>query len=120
LFGGGGLTGYTCAKGGLNALTRLVALDYGKQGIRSNGIVVGSIASGGLADLVISYPPVAEIMEGVLLTRMGNNDDIANAAIYLASDEAEFVTGVVFPVDGGVSSRSPIPDLTDIFAELMG
>jgi NAD(P)-dependent dehydrogenase (short-subunit alcohol dehydrogenase family) len=40
---------------------------------------------------------------------MGNNDDIANAAIYLASDEAEFVTGVVFPVDGGVSSRrSPI------------
>jgi 3-oxoacyl-[acyl-carrier protein] reductase len=46
------------------------------------------------------------------LTRLGLPEDIANAALFLASDEAAFITGAVIPVDGGVTARMPVPDIS--------
>ena len=46
------------------------------------------------------------------LTRLGIPDDIANAALFLCSDEAAFITGALIPVDGGVTARMPVPDIS--------
>jgi NAD(P)-dependent dehydrogenase (short-subunit alcohol dehydrogenase family) len=57
-------------------------------------------------------PVIGGATRAMHLTRLGTPDDIANAALFLASDEAGFVTGAVIPVDGGVTARMPVPDIS--------
>jgi meso-butanediol dehydrogenase / (S,S)-butanediol dehydrogenase / diacetyl reductase len=92
---------YAAAKGGLNALTRSVAVDYAKHGIRCNAIAPGFIVND-VRDREMSADERAR-QEEMQLTRLGLPSDVAHAAVYLASAEAEFVTGIVLPVDGGSS-----------------
>ena len=61
---------------------------------------------------VVPYLCVGGATKAMHLTRLGVPDDIANAALFLASDEAAFVTGAVIPVDGGVTARMPVPDIS--------
>ena len=91
---------YDVAKGGLDALTRALAVDLGPLGIRVNA--VGPAAT--------SEAPPAGRGGDLPLRRGGTPGDIANAVLYLVSDEASFVTGQILYVDGGLSAqlRSPV------------
>jgi NAD(P)-dependent dehydrogenase (short-subunit alcohol dehydrogenase family) len=94
-----GLAAYAASKGGMNALTRSIAVDYAKDNVRCNTISPGYILHERRdADLDDKR---RRRLEGMHLTRLGTADDIAYAALYLASAEAEFVTGINLPVDGG-------------------
>jgi NAD(P)-dependent dehydrogenase (short-subunit alcohol dehydrogenase family) len=101
-----GLTAYATSKGAVEALTRGLAADHGRDGIRVNCIEPGPVytpmVQGTMSD---------EVREGrrraTALGIEGTAWDIAHASVFLASDEARYITGVVLPVDGGVllSSR---------------
>jgi NAD(P)-dependent dehydrogenase (short-subunit alcohol dehydrogenase family) len=94
-----GLAAYAASKGGLNALTRAVAVEYAAQGIRCNTISPGYVFNERRdADLA---PDRRRRLEAMHLTRLGEARDIAWAAVYLASRESEFVTGINLELDGG-------------------
>jgi len=96
-----GLAAYIASKGGMNALTRSIAVDYADRGIRCNTISPGYVLND-RRDADIDAERRARY-EGMHLTRLGNADDIAYAAVYLASQESGFVTGLNLQVDGGSS-----------------
>ncbi|MET0984443.1 MAG: SDR family oxidoreductase [Steroidobacteraceae bacterium] len=106
------LAAYTSAKGALNALTRQVAVEYGKDGIRANAIIIGFIPSGGTASQQVMDDPVAgPVVRSLSLTRLGRPEDVAYTALFLSTHEAEFITGAEIPVDGGVLIRPAAPEL---------
>ena len=96
-----GMGAYAAAKGGLNALTRAIAVDYGRQGIRCNALSVGYVVNE-VRDAGMTPARRAEI-EAMHLTRPGVPDDIAYAVVFLISPESEFITGTLIPVDGGAT-----------------
>jgi NAD(P)-dependent dehydrogenase (short-subunit alcohol dehydrogenase family) len=96
-----GFAAYVAAKGGLNALTRAIAVDYADDHIRCNTISPGYVLNDRRdADIT---PERRQRYEGMHLTRLGVAADAAHAAVYLASRESEFVTGVNLQLDGGSS-----------------
>ena len=97
-----GLAGYIASKGGLNALTRSIAVDYAEHNVRCNTISAGYVVNE-RRDADLSDERRARL-EGMHLTRLGQADDVAHAAVYLAGRESEFVTGVNLPLDGGGSA----------------
>jgi NAD(P)-dependent dehydrogenase (short-subunit alcohol dehydrogenase family) len=97
-----GLAAYIASKGGLNALTRSIAVDYAARGVRCNTISPGYVLNE-RRDADLSDERRARL-EGMHLTRLGEAGDVALAAVYLASRESEFVTGVNLPLDGGGSA----------------
>lgn len=109
-----GVHAYTLAKGAMNAMTRQHAVDYAAANIRSNCIVVGLVITEPVQNLFFAYPEIEAAVRAVSLTRMGTPNDIAEAALYLASDAAAYVTGVCIPVDGGISCRSSMPDVAEL------
>jgi glucose 1-dehydrogenase len=97
-----GLAAYVAAKAGLNGLTRAIAVDYANDGIRCNTISPGYVLNERRdADIT---PERRARFEGMHLTRLGTAADVAYAAVYLASREAEFVTGINLELDGGSSN----------------
>jgi NAD(P)-dependent dehydrogenase (short-subunit alcohol dehydrogenase family) len=94
---------YGAAKAGVNQLTKTAALDYSDRNIRINAIAPGTMWTGLVAASKVHEEPPADYptLAGIPLGRWGLAKDIAYAALYLASDEAAYVTGVVLPVDGG-------------------
>lgn len=99
-----GLTWYNSTKGAVNLMSRSLAAELAPDGIRVNCIapVIGATA---LLEQFMGKPDTPEnraaFIAGIPLGRMSTPRDIANAALYLASDEADFITGVVLEVDGG-------------------
>jgi NAD(P)-dependent dehydrogenase (short-subunit alcohol dehydrogenase family) len=113
------MPGYSACKGAMGALTRQMAVDYGKHRIRVNTMVSGFVLSSELAAAVDAHPVAGPLMQQAQLTRWGVLDDIANMATYLLSDESGFVTGSELRIDGGWSSTARIPDLVElVFAPL--
>jgi NAD(P)-dependent dehydrogenase (short-subunit alcohol dehydrogenase family) len=94
---------YGAAKAGVNQLTKAAALDYSDRNIRINAIAPGTMWTGLVeASQQFDEPPEDyPTLAGIPMGRWGLAVDIANAAVYLASDEAAYVTGVILPVDGG-------------------
>ncbi len=94
---------YGAAKAGVNQLTKAAALDYSDKNIRINAVAPGTMWTGLVeASKTHDTPPEDfPTLAGIPMGRWGLSEDIANAALYLASDEAAYVTGVVLPVDGG-------------------
>lgn len=108
---------YVASKGGLDALTRALAVELSPRGIRVNAVVPGAIATGS-AEAALAQPVgLAGSPEGpttlgpaTLLGRMGLPGEVAGAVAFLASDDASFITGALLHVDGGRRiSRRPDP-----------
>lgn len=107
----GTLTAYKVSKAGVNALVHSLAITNAKHGIRVNAVMPGLIdtpmgvdAAARALGLARADYAGARAQAVPLRQRQGSAWDVANAALYLASDEAGFVTGVVLPVDGGQSA----------------
>ena len=103
-----GQTAYCASKGAITMLSKGIALDYAEMGIRSNTIQPGGIATQGMADLYGGDMEEAERVWGRVMHpvgRLGLVEEIADAAVFLASDRASFVTGIDLPVEGGYSIR---------------
>lgn len=102
-----GLTAYSTSKGAVIALTRAMAVDHGKDGIRVNCIVPGPM----FTPMVFASGMTEELRErrrqASLLKIEGTGWDIGYAAVFLASEEARFITGVILIVDGGVTITGP-------------
>jgi peroxisomal 2,4-dienoyl-CoA reductase len=96
----------SAAKAGVDALTRALAVEWGPAGVRVNAIAPGPVeGTEGVRRLVT--PESLKMIEGSCpLGRLATIDDIANAALFLCSDAASFVTGIVLVVDGGLWLRS--------------
>jgi NAD(P)-dependent dehydrogenase (short-subunit alcohol dehydrogenase family) len=98
---------YNASKGGVVLLTRNMAIDYARKGVRVNAICPGFIDTP-LLRSIFELEAMAEVAEEIRqahqLGRFGRPVEIANAALFLASDEASFVTGVALPVDGGYTA----------------
>ena len=105
----GGLAVYGAAKAGVNALTRSIALEYGRRGIRANAIAPSAASPGLLAWLKTLPGGVEGFTAKQPMGRLGTNEDIASVAAFLASDYAGFINGVVLPVDGGIEAMLAVP-----------
>jgi NAD(P)-dependent dehydrogenase (short-subunit alcohol dehydrogenase family) len=95
-----GYGAYGLAKGTLWLLTRYMAAEWGRHGIRANAICPGMIATGGSGAASDDAPPAA-MLARTALGRLGANSEVVGAAIYLASDESSFTTGECIHVNGG-------------------
>ena len=100
-----GSAAYGMTKGGLNILTRCVALDYAKQNIRCNAVLPGLIDTPMAADLIENPERKAQVLAAYPLSRVGTPEEVANMVLYLASDEAAWVTGSLFTIDGGLTAQ---------------
>jgi 3-oxoacyl-[acyl-carrier protein] reductase len=95
-----GNAAYDAAKGGVEALTRALALDLGPYGVRVNGLVPGSINSKGLDEATLRERGMT-----MPLGRVGDVDEMAGPAVFLASDDASYITGHLLVVDGGLLAQ---------------
>ena len=100
-FGGGLVPGYSASKGGVAQLTKSLAIAYADDGIRVNAIAPGWIATPLTQALQDDPQRAAPILARTPMKRWGTPADIAGPVMFLASAQAQFVTGVILPVDGG-------------------
>ena len=100
-FGGGLVPGYSASKGGVAQLTKSLAIAYAADQIRVNAIAPGWIATPLTQALQDDPARSAPIVARTPLGRWGTPEDVAGPVMFLASDAARFVTGVVLPIDGG-------------------
>ena len=108
-----GFIAYGTAKGALSHMTRLMAFDLAPR-VRVNGIAVGSVATSALEIVLTNEDLRNEMVAKTPMRRLGETDDIAIAALYLASDASSFVTGKILEVDGGIEAPNldmHLPDL---------
>lgn len=100
LYGNFGQTNYVASKAGVIGMTKTWARELGKNGIRVNAVAPGFIAT----DILKSIPEkvINMMVDKSPLNRIGHPEDIANAYLFLASEEARFITGTVLSVDGGI------------------
>ena len=105
------LASYSASKGGVNALTQAIAMQYAARGIRANAIMPGLIRTPMAVDAPVAQygldrEQFVRMRDGAVPMRhMGEAWDVAYAALFLASDEAKYITGVLLPVDGGLACK---------------
>jgi NAD(P)-dependent dehydrogenase (short-subunit alcohol dehydrogenase family) len=97
---------YAASKGAVLSLTRAMAASYGRDGIRVNAICPGTIRSRLTADIVDRVERAAKEGHGIPLGRVGEPEDIARCALFLASDDASFISGAHIVADGGAMAAS--------------
>ncbi|MGH7934461.1 MAG: SDR family NAD(P)-dependent oxidoreductase [Candidatus Binataceae bacterium] len=108
-----GIGSYNVVKTGVIALTRSVAIEYARKGIRCNCVCPGPIATPPLLQVQVSRPEVMKRMvEAIPMGRMGKPQEIANVVLFLASDESSYVTGAAYVADGGLMAHTGMPSLT--------
>ena len=94
---------YTASKGGVLSLTRSLAVQYGKQGVRANALCPGPILTPLMETLFASEEEKNKRLNRIPLGRFGRAEDIVWAGVFLASDESSWMTGSQFVVDGGIT-----------------
>ncbi|MGH6948726.1 MAG: SDR family NAD(P)-dependent oxidoreductase [Kiloniellales bacterium] len=101
---------YTASKGGVIALTRELAIQYARKGIRVNAICPGPVATSMVKTFLADDAAWAARRPYMPMGRLGEPEDIARLVAFLASDEARYITGAVYPIDGGISAAYVIDD----------
>ncbi|GAA4340178.1 SDR family oxidoreductase [Pigmentiphaga soli] len=109
LGGDWGMSPYNAAKGGVVNLTRALALDLGRRGVRINSVCPSLTRTGMTVDMLKDKALVEKFKERMPLGRVAEPEDIAGVVAFLASDDARFVTGANIPVDGGVMASNGQP-----------
>ncbi len=108
-----GIAAYSATKGALIALTRAMSTDYAPHGIRVNAVAPGTIDSPMLHNFIAQQKDQAAIRKAFdamhPIGRVGTITEVANVCVFLASDEASFVTGSTYEVDGGLASKGEQP-----------
>jgi NAD(P)-dependent dehydrogenase (short-subunit alcohol dehydrogenase family) len=101
---------YTASKGAVLALTREIAIEFARRGIRANALCPGPVNTPLLQSLLADPARRARRMVHLPMGRLAEADEIAAAALYLASDESSYVTGTTFLVDGGTTGAYVTPE----------
>jgi NAD(P)-dependent dehydrogenase (short-subunit alcohol dehydrogenase family) len=101
---------YTASKGGVLAFTRELAVEYARSGIRANSLCPGPIDTPLLAELLADPDRRQRRMVHVPMGRLGRPEEIARAALFLASDDSSFMTGSALVVDGGITAAYVTPE----------
>lgn len=97
-----GFTTYCCSKGGLRMFMRNLAMELGPLGININNVAPGAIATPINKALLEDKPKLDALLHNIPLGRMGTPDDVAGLVAFLASDDAAYITGSTFVIDGGL------------------
>ena len=97
-----GFSTYCCSKGGLRMLMRNLAVELGTLGITVNNVAPGAIATPINKSLLEDKPKLNALLNNIPLGRLGTPDDVAGLVAFLASDEASYITGSTFVIDGGL------------------
>lgn len=118
LQGVGGIDAYTASKGAMNSLTRSMAVELAPSHIRVNSIVCGMVLTSEGAWQMMEHPVLGPATKALHLTELGRPEDIAAVALFLASDEAAFVTGHNMVADGGATARMAVPDISALDLDL--
>jgi len=101
---------YTASKGGVLAMTREIAVEYARRGIRANALCPGPVNTPLLQDLLREPAARARRLVHVPMGRLAEAKEIARAALFLASDESSYVNGATFLVDGGITAAYVTPE----------
>ena len=112
------LTSYGASKAALINLSRFVATQYGKQGVRSNVIAIGFVLT---ENAIESTPPVVKeiLLSHHLTAELGEPRDVSNVVAFLASEQSRFINGALIPVDGGFTAHQPsMVDFQKLFAAM--
>ena len=100
-----GSASYTASKGAVRLLTKSTAVQYAKEGIRCNSIHPGPIDTDMIQETLTDSAKLEERMQRLPMGRVGTADEIAYGVLYLASEEASFVTGSELVIDGGTTAQ---------------
>jgi glucose 1-dehydrogenase len=98
-----GFAAYCASKGGIRMLTRNLAVELGSLGITVNSIAPGAIATLINANLLNNKPQLEALLHQIPLGRLGQPEDVAGLAAFLVSDQASYVTGATYFIDGGLT-----------------
>ncbi len=101
---------YTSSKGGVLAMTREIAVEYARQGIRANSLCPGPIDTPLLAELLSDPERRARRLVHIPMGRLGQAEELAKAALFLACDDSSFMTGAALVVDGGITAAYVTPE----------
>jgi NAD(P)-dependent dehydrogenase (short-subunit alcohol dehydrogenase family) len=101
---------YTASKGGVLAMTREIAVEYARRGIRANALCPGPVNTPLLEELLSDPAARARRMVHIPMGRLAEASDIAGAALFLASDDSAYVNGATFLVDGGITAAYVTPE----------
>lgn len=101
---------YTASKGGVLAMTREIAVEFARKGIRANSLCPGPIETPLMAELLADPARRERRLVHIPIGRFGRAEEIVNAALFLASDEASYLTGATFVVDGGITAAYITPE----------
>jgi meso-butanediol dehydrogenase/(S,S)-butanediol dehydrogenase/diacetyl reductase len=111
LGGDAGCHAYNATKAAVINFTRTLAIDHGPDGIRTNVVCPGPVATAMTAPMA-GFPAIAKIIDDAIpLGRLATATEVANAIVFLASDEASFINGTVLTVDGGLSASAGNPNM---------
>lgn len=101
---------YTASKGGVLSLTREIAVEFARQGIRANALCPGPVDTPLLAELLSDPARRQRRMVHIPPGRLARPEEVAQAALFLASDESSYVNGATFTVDGGITAAYVTPE----------
>lgn len=101
---GMGLNSYSASKGSVRAITKAAAVEYGRHGVRVNAVFPGVIETPMTKGLESSKEQLQQINALTPLGRLGQPDEVGRAIMFLASDDASYITGAELPIDGGYSA----------------
>ena len=101
---------YTASKGGVLAMTREIAVEFARQNIRANSLCPGPVETPLLAELLADPARRNRRLVHIPMGRFARAGEMANAALFLASDESSFITGTSFMVDGGITAAYITPE----------